>query len=719
MLKNLKYFLLILPLLLLSYTSLVNAYDPNSAVAYSDIWNADPDKSPYKKKYNVWYEPQIKDPHHWYNNYNSIGGDCANFVSQCLIVGGIKKDLNKYLQANSGIYDGPQFTPDNPDTGATADGGIANGGESNNTIRLALELENYIRYIYHAQFFYGMATSVIKPGDIYFHKNHAMIIATGSGESSTYNARNSDRYHAQMWPSGFNSDKKLYHMVPTVPHVKKVEIFQGLADQGPRIYTAEWAEYPADPQRYLMPPNYNQRNLLIANGTTDLTIRITFNESIAEEPDNPNVVVRIGSVILENIEFNNIRTICTGTLPKSAMANGSLDDIQLVSIDASNYASTSNQLDAYPATVAQWHESTRSFVKYENMSADASTPTFPPIDDTTGGTDTFHKFIISTQVDEEDQDIMHYRTSDRIIGLDVNKQFMDKDISEFKFNKLFYISTPLMDTITYMPVVYCTPIAPYQGVGSYLIKAFAQDLDDPPMLGGQINPDNIRKLYYTLDDPLAPEAGWQSVDMAYIDQPDIINDEFDYEGSIADLPDATQVNYYIVAIDKDGYQATAPYSVTSQAKPDEFYTFTVDKTPPVIELALSNNPFSPNGDGTKDTTLITFSVDDTSDFVSQFDSWVEDAAGNRLATLLQQDFFVSNHSDNILWDGQDLADGRYKVKVAAIDRAYNQGTQETDMILDKTAPSLFNPRIAVVPGNLSGTFTSRDTIILPIFQTSG
>ena len=46
----------------------LSAYNADAAVSYAKLW------------YNS-YNTQ-------YNNYNSLGGDCANFVSQCLIAGG-------------------------------------------------------------------------------------------------------------------------------------------------------------------------------------------------------------------------------------------------------------------------------------------------------------------------------------------------------------------------------------------------------------------------------------------------------------------------------------------------------------------------------------------------------------------------------------------------------------------------------------------------------
>ena len=60
--------LFILLLTLYSFQNIFSSYDPNKAVAYAEKW--------YNKRNPI------------YHDYSNQGGDCANFVSQCLIAGG-------------------------------------------------------------------------------------------------------------------------------------------------------------------------------------------------------------------------------------------------------------------------------------------------------------------------------------------------------------------------------------------------------------------------------------------------------------------------------------------------------------------------------------------------------------------------------------------------------------------------------------------------------
>ena len=80
-------FLVLLILVSAIYITPISAsaenYNPSAAVAYaSQYWNN--------------YNPA-------YNNYNSVGGDCANFVSQCLYAGGIPQDGTWYNGSSAWI----------------------------------------------------------------------------------------------------------------------------------------------------------------------------------------------------------------------------------------------------------------------------------------------------------------------------------------------------------------------------------------------------------------------------------------------------------------------------------------------------------------------------------------------------------------------------------------------------------------------------------------
>ncbi|MEW6609320.1 MAG: amidase domain-containing protein [bacterium] len=77
----------------------VLGFNRSEVSTYGDsYWGPDEDD------YNVWgyNNDELDNPNHdpdsYYKNYNSSGGDCANFVSQCLIEGGLD------LTAGPGCY---------------------------------------------------------------------------------------------------------------------------------------------------------------------------------------------------------------------------------------------------------------------------------------------------------------------------------------------------------------------------------------------------------------------------------------------------------------------------------------------------------------------------------------------------------------------------------------------------------------------------------------
>ncbi|MBA3065777.1 amidase domain-containing protein [bacterium] len=76
--KGLKIFLLLL--LLMSFQNIIFCYDRNKAIEYAkEWWDTDSDNNPSNGF------DQVNPEYHFYKDKN-----CANFVSQCAIAGGLE-----------------------------------------------------------------------------------------------------------------------------------------------------------------------------------------------------------------------------------------------------------------------------------------------------------------------------------------------------------------------------------------------------------------------------------------------------------------------------------------------------------------------------------------------------------------------------------------------------------------------------------------------------
>lgn len=85
---------ILLAILLFNITGLY-AYNRAAVSVYADTYWGDvrdqvatSDNGQAKEGYNILNSPNY-DSNNYYATYNEAGGDCANFVSQCLIAGGL------------------------------------------------------------------------------------------------------------------------------------------------------------------------------------------------------------------------------------------------------------------------------------------------------------------------------------------------------------------------------------------------------------------------------------------------------------------------------------------------------------------------------------------------------------------------------------------------------------------------------------------------------
>ncbi|MEW6609816.1 MAG: amidase domain-containing protein [bacterium] len=141
--------------------------------------------------YNVEDNPN-HDPDSYYKNYNSVGGDCANFVSQCLIEGGL--DLS----------DGP---------------GVYGERHINNQWVYAtiIRCEHLDQHLVNSQYaeYSSISNSGSPPdnltsGDVIIFGGHnpndsyehAVIVVGGSGNSCIVDAHTNHREHIR-WNYGF------------------------------------------------------------------------------------------------------------------------------------------------------------------------------------------------------------------------------------------------------------------------------------------------------------------------------------------------------------------------------------------------------------------------------------------------------------------------------------------------------------------------------------
>ena len=126
-----------------------------------------------------------------YANYNSVGGDCANFVSQCLIAGGL--NLVKMC-------------------GSTAAWGKGGTVPAVSAMRTCLTKNGWVAT--------GKIPSNFKKGDVILYPGHA-VIAVSDYPHVTYAAHNNDRWAAQVY----------YNPTPTFFHYKGATT-NGSSDEG-------------------------------------------------------------------------------------------------------------------------------------------------------------------------------------------------------------------------------------------------------------------------------------------------------------------------------------------------------------------------------------------------------------------------------------------------------------------------------------------------------
>ncbi len=129
------------------------------------------------------------------------------------------------------------------------------------------------------------------------------------------------------------------------------------------------------------------------------------------------------------------------------------------------------------------------------------------------------------------------------------------------------------------------------------------------------------------------------------------------------------------------YTATLGVIDAAGNKARRSFTLTVDTTAPVISTAAAPAAFSPNGDGDRDTTRLSWSANERATGV------VKVLHGS---TLVRSWTVRSASSGAVAWDGRNasgkrVGDGRYTLRVELTDAAGNRRVATRAVVVDRTA----------------------------------
>lgn len=223
-----------------------------------------------------------------------------------------------------------------------------------------------------------------------------------------------------------------------------------------------------------------------------------------------------------------------------------------------------------------------------------------------------------------------------------------------------------------------------------------------PVLAYDPNGDD---LTLTVSSPLPPGASFETVTL---EEPGAIEKEFRW------TPDFNQAGNHVVTFTvNDG-----------ELENSETITITVSDVPLSL-LSLNDNPdpFSPNGDGRKDTATISASFNHTASWTLNF----RNAQGQPIRS-----FSGSGTSVSQIWDGRNqagirVADGIYIYTLNGTDVGASQASVSGTVRLDTVAPVLsglsdspdpFNPR-AGQNTTISFVLSESSYVALRIYSASG
>ena len=421
--------------------AVVPVYSPGDATNYANEWwgVGDIENNQKWKIYNTWHNtndgtvdnvvripisenPDVfRDlpaytPSRYYNHYiRGHNTDCAHFVTQCLIAGGLRQELHDYILTFPVDHDRNDYAgfifdsgtnTHNPNAGwygATINGhkGVvhAYGTDIWNVIVSTrpvggsvyngqLSLISFLLHKYHAQYFYHDRPAVLAPGDVFIGDRHSMLIANSAINPSelVYVAHTSDTREGdidQQITRRGAANCHFFHMAHSVPYVQSI-----LVKQGSRaIYSANWVKDNAT-ARHL------EKSIgAIANNSDNISFHIEFDQSVLPIAEGGVAVTLVGSnnqsITIPGGKLNTSRTVWDGLLTKDTIISRGLNGLFTITIAGRNYANNCNQLDGDPKTIAQYHSPALSdgslFSQYEDEAGH---------DTHSGGMDKNHSFQI-------------------------------------------------------------------------------------------------------------------------------------------------------------------------------------------------------------------------------------------------------------------------------------------------------------------------------------
>lgn len=176
--------------------------------------------------------------------------------------------------------------------------------------------------------------------------------------------------------------------------------------------------------------------------------------------------------------------------------------------------------------------------------------------------------------------------------------------------------------------------------------------------------------------------------------------------------DVTAEDGWSVDWDTAGYSGPAQVRATAtdgEVSTEDRVAVTVDNTPPKVHAHVSVDPFSPNGDGRKDSTQLRATSNEPAKLaLALLDS------GDRL--IVQWRSQQATRAFAVVWNGRAqgrvVPDGRYRVEARAVDAAGLTGSASVRLVVDTRAPRLswrrLAPSVFTEAGVLHAEYRARD-----------